>query len=63
MKLLRLLLELGKTALGIDVYGILCDLALHMKLLAQACAVAEVGASLKLSMRSTFSAWVVDVRC
>jgi hypothetical protein len=35
VELLRLLLQLGKATLGIDVDGILCDLALHMLLLAQ----------------------------
>ncbi|KAF2621139.1 hypothetical protein BU25DRAFT_416351 [Macroventuria anomochaeta] len=59
VELLRLLLELGKAAIGIDIDGVLCDLALHMLLLAHACAFAEVGALPKLLL---YSAHGVDVR-
>lgn len=61
MELLRFLLQLGEAALGVDVDGILCDLALRMLLSAQAdvCALAGRGALLELPLSR---ALVEDVR-
>jgi hypothetical protein len=59
VELLRLFLQLGKSALGIDIDGILCDLTLHTPLLAQAYAFAGAGALLKLLLDSSR---MVDVR-